>query len=83
MSVSRLYKPIASPGSAGLLEAAAARGARRREQHRLESIRIAREVLAATDVPAEQQRLWAQRTDGASPAAFYRWRREVLGPGAG
>jgi hypothetical protein len=41
-------------------------------------MRLAREVLDATDVPAEQQRLWMERTDGASVAAFYRWRAEVL-----
>jgi hypothetical protein len=69
--------PSQLPGPAGLVEAARARGARRREQHRAESIRVAREVLAATDVPAEQQRLWAERTGGASVASFYRWRDEV------
>jgi hypothetical protein len=75
-------EPSPLPGPAGLAEAARARGARRREQHRAESIRVAREVLAATNVPAEQQRLWAERSGGASVASFYRWRDEALRGGA-
>jgi hypothetical protein len=39
------------------------------------------EVLAATNQPAEQLRLWAERTGGASQAAFYRWRAEALNEG--
>jgi hypothetical protein len=75
--------PVTLPGPAGLAAAAVARGARRRAQHREESLRIAAEVLAETDVPAEQQRLWAERTGGASVAAFYRWREEALRNGGG
>jgi hypothetical protein len=65
------------PGPAGLAEAALARGARRRTQHREECLRIAREVLATTSVPAEQLRLWEERTGGMSVASFYRWRDEA------
>jgi hypothetical protein len=70
-----------TPGPAGLGEAARVRGARRRSQHRQECIRIVRELLSTTDVPAERQKLWAKLTGGASVAAFYRWRDEVLGNG--
>jgi hypothetical protein len=70
--------PAPTPGPEGLREAAAARGARRRSQHRQESLRIVKEVLAATSVPAEQLRLWTELSGGASTASFYRWRDEAL-----
>ena len=38
--------------------------------------RVVREILRATDVPAEQVRLWAERTE-KSQSAFYRRRAEV------
>jgi hypothetical protein len=65
------------PGSSGLDAASRARGDRRRAQHREESLRIVLEVLQTTCVPAEQQRLWAEMTGGASVASFYRWREEL------
>jgi hypothetical protein len=71
--------PTPTPGPAGLAEAARTRGARRRAQHRQERLRIVREVLTTTDVPAEQYDLWAKLTGGASVAAFYRWSAEALG----
>ena len=74
-----LAGPAPVPGPAGLAEAAGARGVRRQAHHRQECLRIVQEVLAATDVPAEQLRLWAERTGGASVAAFYRWRQEAPG----
>jgi hypothetical protein len=73
--------PTPTPGPAGLAAAARARGARRRAQHRQESLRIVRHVLTATDVPAEQLHLWAELSGGASQAAFYRWRGVALGNG--
>jgi hypothetical protein len=74
--------PTPPSGPAGLTAAANARGARRRRQHREESLHIAREVLAVASTPAEQQRLWTERT-GASVASFYRWRTAVLAAGHG
>ena len=69
------------PGPSGLDAASRARKIRRRAQQREESLRIVREVLQTTPVPAEQQRLWAEMTGGASVPSFYRWRTEALNEG--
>lgn len=73
--------PTPTPGPTGLTEAARARGVKRRSQHRQECLRIVKEVLMSTNVPAEQHHLWAKLSGGASLAAFYRWRGEALGSG--
>jgi hypothetical protein len=39
--------------------------------------------MQATNVPAEQLRLWAEQTRGMSVASFYRYRAEALNDGAG
>jgi hypothetical protein len=75
--------PTPTPGSAGLSEAARTRGARRRSQHRQKCLRIVKEVLSTTELPAEQYDLWAKLSGGASLAAFYRWRTEALGNSEG
>jgi hypothetical protein len=50
-------------------------------------IEVAREILATTDDPAEQIRIWQERTrsprdpQGKSRASWYRWRGRAMGQG--